>query len=89
MRPAAGTSMPRGFQVAMTAWTSSREIAGFLPPQLQPIPGAAGSRGAHVQADPALALADLEDRARQVARWLCQIATDAGLSGMETLLRSS
>ena len=34
---------------------SSREIAGFLPQQLQPIPGAAGSRGAHVQANPALA----------------------------------
>ena len=68
---------------------SSREIAGFLPQQLQPIPGAAGSRGAHVQADPALALTDPEERARQVARWLCQIATDAGLSGMESLLRSS
>ena len=62
---------------------SSREIAGFLPQQLQPIPGAAGSRGAHVQADPALALTDPEERARQVARWLCQIAADAGLSGME------
>jgi hypothetical protein len=65
---------------------SSREIAGFLPPQLQLIPGAGGSRGAHVRADPALAPADPEDRIRQVARWLCQIATDAGLGGMESLL---
>ena len=39
---------------------SSREIAGFLPSQLQPIAGATGSRGAHVQADPALSLADPE-----------------------------
>jgi hypothetical protein len=65
---------------------SSREIAGFLPQQLRLIPGAGGSHGAHVRADPALAPADPEDRAMQVARWLCQIATDAGLSGMESLL---
>jgi hypothetical protein len=41
---------------------SSREIAEFLPPQLRPIPEATGSRGAHLQADPALSLADPEDR---------------------------
>jgi Schlafen, AlbA_2 len=40
---------------------SSQEIAGFLPP-LQSIPGATGSRGAHLRADPALALADPDDR---------------------------
>ncbi len=39
---------------------SSREIASFLPPQLQPIPEAAGSHGGHLQADPALSLADPE-----------------------------
>ena len=66
---------------------SSREITGFLPPQLQPIPGATGSRGAHLQADPALSLADPDDRAQQVTRWLCQIAADAGLTGMESLVR--
>ena len=65
---------------------SSHEIAGFLPPQLQPIPGATGSRGAHLQADPALTLADPDDRAQQVTRWLCQIAADAGLIGMESLV---
>jgi hypothetical protein len=65
---------------------SSREIAGFLPPQLQSIPGATGSRGAHLQADPALTLADPHDRAQQVTRWLCQIAADAGLTGMESLV---
>jgi hypothetical protein len=65
---------------------SSQEIAGFLPPQLRPIPGAAGSQGAHLQADPALSLADPEDRAQQVTRWLCQIAADAGLTGMESLV---
>lgn len=31
---------------------SGTEIAGFLPPQLQPIAGVTGSRGAHLQADP-------------------------------------
>jgi len=65
---------------------SNREIAGFLPPQLQPIPDASGSRGAHLQADPTLSLADARDRAQQVNRWLCQIAADAGLSGMEKLV---
>ena len=65
---------------------SSREIAGFLPEQLRPIPGATGSRGAHLQADPALSLADPGDRAQQVTRWLCQIAADAGLTGMESLV---
>lgn len=65
---------------------TNREIAGFLPPQLRPIPEASGSHGTHLQADPALSLADPEDRAEQVARWLCQIAADAGLTGMERLV---
>jgi len=63
---------------------SGQEIAGFLPP-LPPIAGASGSHGAHLQADPALTMADPGDRARQVTRWLCQIAADAGLIGMERL----
>jgi hypothetical protein len=37
---------------------SNREIAGFMPPQLRPIPDAGGSHGAHLQADPALSLAE-------------------------------
>lgn len=65
---------------------SGQEIARFLPP-LQPIPGTTGSHGAHLRADPALALADPGDRATQVTRWLCQIAADAGLTGMERLTR--
>jgi hypothetical protein len=65
---------------------SIREIADFLPPQLRPIPDASGSRGAHLQTDPALSVADPEDSARQASRWLCQIAADAGLEGMETLV---
>lgn len=65
---------------------SNREIAGFLPPQLQPIPEAGGSHGAHLQADPALSLADPEDRAQQVMLWLRQIAADSGLTGMERLV---
>ncbi|MCW2932152.1 MAG: hypothetical protein JWM19_3114 [Actinomycetia bacterium] len=63
---------------------SSREIAGFLPP-LRQIPGATGSQGAHLRADPALTLADPGDRATQAIRWLRQIAADAGLAGMERL----
>jgi hypothetical protein len=55
-------------------------------PQLRPIPEATGSQGAHLQADPALSLSDLKDRAQQVTRWLCQIAADAGLTGMENLV---
>jgi hypothetical protein len=65
---------------------SSREIAGYLPPQLRPVPGTTGSQGAHLQADPALNLSDPQDRAQQVTRWLCQIAADAGLTGMEKLV---
>jgi hypothetical protein len=63
---------------------SSQEIAGFLPP-LQQIPGAKGSQGAHLRADPALTLADSGHRAAQAIRWLRQIAADAGLAGMERL----
>ena len=63
---------------------SNREIADFLPP-LRPIPDASGSHGAHLQADPTLSLADPEDRAKQVSSWLCQIAADASLIGMEQL----
>lgn len=63
---------------------SGQEIAKFLPP-LQPVAGATGSHGAHLQSDPALTIADPGDRARQVTRWLCQIAADAGLMGMERL----
>jgi hypothetical protein len=62
------------------------EIAGFLPP-LRPIAGATGSHGAHLETDPALTLADPGDRGRQVTRWLCQIAADAGLLGMERLTK--
>jgi hypothetical protein len=65
---------------------SRQEIVGLLPPQLQLIPGVSGSRGAHLQADPALDLADSGDRITQVSRWLCQIAADAGLTGMERLI---
>ena len=65
---------------------SGQEIAGFLPP-LQPIPGATGSHGAHLRADPALSLPDPNDRATQATRWLRQIAADAGLSGMEHLTK--
>ena len=66
---------------------SEREIAGFLPP-LPSIPGAGGARGSHLRADPALSLSEPVDRAMQVRRWLCQIAADAELTGMEELMQS-
>jgi len=50
---------------------------------LRTIPDAGDSRGAHLLADPALDLADDQDRSEQVRRWLIQIALDAGLTGME------
>jgi hypothetical protein len=54
---------------------------------LRSIPDAGESRGAHLLADPALDLADDQDRSEQVRRWLIQIALDAGLTGMEQLLQ--
>jgi hypothetical protein len=54
---------------------------------LRPIPDAGGSHGAHLLADPALHLADEDDRREQVTTWLTQIALDAGLRGMEQLLQ--
>lgn len=50
---------------------SDQEIAEFLPEQLQPVDGATGSQGAHLQAGAALTLAEPGDRAQQVIRWLC------------------
>jgi hypothetical protein len=67
---------------------SNGEIARLLPPNLLEVPGATGSHGAYLRADLALSVADPEDRARQVIRWLCQITADAGLSGMERLTRT-
>lgn len=67
---------------------SREEVTRLLPPQLWQIPGATGSHAAHLRANPAVSLTDPVDRARQVVRWLCQIAADAGLSGMERLTQT-
>lgn len=53
---------------------------------LRQIPDAGVSKGAHLLADPALDLADPDDRGNLVRAWLVQIAQDAGLEGMEQLL---
>jgi hypothetical protein len=53
---------------------------------LLPIPDAGVSKGAHLLADPARDLADVDDRREQVTAWLVQIALDAGHRGMESLL---
>ncbi|MFB4308394.1 helix-turn-helix domain-containing protein [Actinomadura sp. GTD37] len=53
---------------------------------LTAIPDASESGGAHLLADPALDLADADDRHQQVHAWLVQTALDAGLLGMEALL---
>jgi hypothetical protein len=65
---------------------SDKEIARFLTPYLRPVPGAQGSRGAHLRADPALSLADPAARVQQTKRWICQISADAGCQGMENLI---
>ena len=54
---------------------------------LRAIPDAGESRGAHLLGDPALDLADDQDRSEQVRRWLIQVALDAGLTGMEQVLQ--
>ena len=54
---------------------------------LRTIPDAGESRGASLVADPARDLAQDTDRREQVMAWLTQIALDAGLLGMEELLR--
>jgi hypothetical protein len=54
---------------------------------LRAIPDASDSRGAHLLADPALDLADDQDRSEQLRRWLIQVALDAGLTGMEQVLQ--
>jgi hypothetical protein len=53
---------------------------------LSPIPDAGYSGGAHLLGDPALDLADDDDRSEQVRRWLIQVALDGGLTGMEKIL---
>lgn len=53
---------------------------------LRPIPEAGDSRAAHLLADPALDLADDDERSEQVRRWLIQITLNAGLTGMEQAL---
>ena len=58
----------------------------LLPAELTPIPDTGTSYGAHMLADPALDLNDGSERAEQVDLWLCQIAADAGLRGMEDLI---
>jgi hypothetical protein len=54
---------------------------------LRPIPGAGVSMGAHLLADPARDLSDIDERRAQVMDWLTQIALDAGLRGMQKLLQ--
>jgi hypothetical protein len=56
---------------------------------LRAVPDAGDSRGAHLLADPALDLADDQDRSEQVRRWLIQVALDADLTGMEQVMQRS
>jgi hypothetical protein len=67
---------------------TARPVADVLDTTgLRQIPDAGVSKGAHLLADPALDLADENDRREQVTVWLAQIALDAGLLGMEQLLQ--
>lgn len=63
------------------------EVGELLHPEgLIPIEGAGPSHGAQVLANPGLDLANPVERQTQLDDWLQQIALDAGLRGMETLL---
>jgi hypothetical protein len=53
---------------------------------LRQIEDAGTSMGAHMLADPVLDLSDASDRREQVGRWLEQVALDAGLEGMESVV---
>lgn len=66
---------------------TGRDVADLLRPEgLKPIPGAGPSLGASLLANPALDVTDPQEREILVDDWLQQIALDAGLSGMESLL---
>jgi hypothetical protein len=54
--------------------------------RLRAIPDAGTSHGAHLLADPARDLSAADERRAQVSEWLVQIASDAGLRGMQQLL---
>jgi hypothetical protein len=63
------------------------EVGKLLYPDgLTPIEGAGPSHGAQVLANPGLDLANPAERQTQLDDWLQQIALDAGLRGMESLL---
>jgi hypothetical protein len=63
------------------------EVGELLYPDgLTPIEGAGPSHGAQVLANPGLDLANPAERQTQLDDWLQQIALDAGLRGMESLL---
>jgi hypothetical protein len=53
---------------------------------LRQIPDAGTSHRTHMLADPALDLADIDERREQVGAWLVQQAPDAGMLGMEQVL---
>jgi hypothetical protein len=58
----------------------------LYPEGLAQIPDAGPSHGANLLANPALDLAEQNERRIQVDDWLQQIGLDAGLNGMEKLL---
>jgi hypothetical protein len=56
-------------------------MAGLIP-----IDGTSSSFGGNLHAQPVLDLSDAADRHRQVDDWLVELALDAGVTGMETVL---
>jgi len=74
---------PRNLHVVM-----GRPVSEVLDTTaLKPIPNAGQSHGAHLLVDPALDMADASERWRQVTLWMEQAALDAGLLGMEAVLK--
>ncbi|MBK3561255.1 ATP-binding protein [Streptomyces sp. MBT56] len=55
---------------------------------LREIPDAGASAGGVFRANPALDLRDIADRQEQVDDWVRQLGLDAGLTGMEALVKS-
>jgi Putative DNA-binding domain len=74
---------PRNLHVVM-----GRPVSEVLDTTaLKPIPNAGQSHGAHLLVDPALDMADASERWRQVTLWMEQAALDAGLLGIEAVLK--
>jgi len=82
----AGQTRAAGLRAHLYDLLTSAGLPDLLPAGLFVIRNGGVSHGAHMLADPALDLSDPAERGEQADRWLIQMAADAGLLGMETLV---